>query len=297
MARIVSFAAGSRNARRFGVFRAVRALNRPRSLTGREREHDREDERQRTTARTTRCGDHGTLESSPTPPRASRTPSCVPMTIPCSWTLRHGESLWPAQRRRRELGGAPAAACMLLGALSTSPSRNLRQQPLADRGRAPAPDRRDLRHRGRYPRQRARAASHRTAEPQRAPGPDFGRLAEAAAHPRLAQVPPRGEKLAYIARHWDGHQLFLADGRVEIDSNSAENLARLIALNRKSALFASHEEGAATWARIASLIETAKLNGVEPYAWLKATLEAIAASHPNDRIDDFMTWAFNPAST
>lgn len=86
---------------------------------------------------------------------------------------------------------------------------------------------------------------------------------------QLAHVSPKsrlGEKLAYIARQWDGLQKFLADGRVEMDSNAVENLARPIALNRKNALFACHDEGAAAWARIASLIETAKLNGVEPYA-------------------------------
>ena len=106
-----------------------------------------------------------------------------------------------------------------------------------------------------------------------------------------------GEKLAYIARHWDGLQLFLADGRIEMDSNSVENLARPIALNRKNALFAGHDEGAAAWARIASLIETAKLNGVEPYAWLKATLEAIANGHPNSCIDELMPWNFKPPSS
>ena len=108
-----------------------------------------------------------------------------------------------------------------------------------------------------------------------------------------ARVSPKsrlGEKLAYIARHWDGLQLFLADGRVEMDSNAVENLARPIALNRKNALFAGHDEGAAAWGRIASLLETAKLNRVEPYAWLKATLEAIAAGHPNSRIDELLPW-------
>jgi len=52
-----------------------------------------------------------------------------------------------------------------------------------------------------------------------------------------ARVSPKsrlGEKLAYIARHWDGLQLFLADGRIEMDGNSVENLARPIALNRKT---------------------------------------------------------------
>ena len=73
-----------------------------------------------------------------------------------------------------------------------------------------------------------------------------------------------GEKLAYIHRHWEPLQTFLHDGRVEIDSNGAENLIRPIALNRKNALFAGHDEGGKAWGRIASLIETAKINGVEP---------------------------------
>jgi hypothetical protein len=53
-----------------------------------------------------------------------------------------------------------------------------------------------------------------------------------------------------------------------------------IALNRKNALFVSHDEGGRIWARIAMLIQTCKLNGVEPYAYLKATLGAIAVGHP-----------------
>ena len=106
-----------------------------------------------------------------------------------------------------------------------------------------------------------------------------------------------GEKLAYIHRHWDGLQTFLTDGRVEIDSNGVENLVRPIALNRKNALFAGHDEGGRAWGRIASLIETAKINGVEPFAYLKATLEAIARGHPNDRLDDLLPWNFHLASS
>ena len=105
-----------------------------------------------------------------------------------------------------------------------------------------------------------------------------------------------GEKLAYIHRHWDGLQTFLHDGRVEIDSNGVENQIRPIALNRKNALFAGHDEGGKAWGRIASLIETAKLNGVEPFAYLKATLEAIANGHPQARIDDLLPWNFQPSS-
>ena len=92
-----------------------------------------------------------------------------------------------------------------------------------------------------------------------------------------------GEALAYVARYWGGLGVFLDDGRVEMDSNAVENRIRPLALTRKNALLAGHDEGAAAWGRIASLIETAKMNGVEPYAYLKATLEAIAAGHPASR--------------
>jgi len=105
-----------------------------------------------------------------------------------------------------------------------------------------------------------------------------------------------GEKLGYIHNHWNGLQTFLEDGRVEIDSNSVENLIRPIALNRKNALFAGHDEGGKAWGRIASLIETAKVNGIEPFAYLKATLEAIAVGHPQNRIDDLLPWNFQTSS-
>lgn len=78
-----------------------------------------------------------------------------------------------------------------------------------------------------------------------------------------------------------------------MDSNVVERAIRRIALNRKNALFAGHDEGGRTWARIASLIETCKLNNVEPYAYFKATLEAIAAGHPAARIDELMPWRFD----
>ena len=110
---------------------------------------------------------------------------------------------------------------------------------------------------------------------------------------RISAKSRLGEKLSYIAKHMDGLKVFLADGTVEMDSNVVERAIRPIALNRKNALFAGHDEGGRNWGRIASLIETAKLNGVEPYAYLKATLEAIAAGHPASRIDEMMPWNFD----
>lgn len=105
-----------------------------------------------------------------------------------------------------------------------------------------------------------------------------------------------GEKLTYIHNHWDGLQTFLTDGRVEIDSSRVENLTRPIALNRRNALFAGHDEGGIAWGRIASLIETCKINGIEPFAYLKATLTVIASGHPQSRIDDLLPWNFKPSS-
>lgn len=74
-----------------------------------------------------------------------------------------------------------------------------------------------------------------------------------------------------IAKYWDGLQLFLTDGRVEIDNNTVERTIRPIALNRKNALYAGHDAGAENWAAIASLIETCKLNSVDPLAYLTST--------------------------
>ena len=65
----------------------------------------------------------------------------------------------------------------------------------------------------------------------------------------------------------------------------------------KNALFAGHDEGAAGWGRIASLIETCKMNSVESYAWLKSTLEKIAGGHPQSRIRELLPWNFDPASS
>jgi hypothetical protein len=75
-----------------------------------------------------------------------------------------------------------------------------------------------------------------------------------------------GEALAYGLNHWDRLTRFLDDGRIEIDSNTVERSIRGLALNRKNALVAGHDLGAENWAMIASLVETCKLNAVDPLA-------------------------------
>jgi transposase len=107
---------------------------------------------------------------------------------------------------------------------------------------------------------------------------------------RVAAKSPLGEALKYIAKYWEGLLLFLTDGRIEIDNNSVERTIRPIALNRKNALFAGHDAGAENWATIASLVETCKLNAVDPQAYLTTTLTAIVNGHKQSRIDELLPW-------
>jgi hypothetical protein len=79
---------------------------------------------------------------------------------------------------------------------------------------------------------------------------------------------------------------------LEIDTNVVERAIRPIAINRKNALFAGSDEGGANWAIIASLIETAKLNGVNPHAWLTDMLTKLVNGWPQSRIDELMPWAY-----
>lgn len=117
----------------------------------------------------------------------------------------------------------------------------------------------------------------------------------AAQRARVSAKSPLGEALKYIAKYWDGLSLFLTDGRIEIDSNAVERTIRPIALNRKNALFAGHDAGAQNWAMLASLIETCKLNAIDPHAWMTDTLQAIVNDHKQSRIGDLLPWNYAPA--
>jgi len=111
---------------------------------------------------------------------------------------------------------------------------------------------------------------------------------------RVSAKSPIGDALSYITKHWAGLTLFLNDGRVELDSNSVERTIRPIALNRKNTLFAGLEAGAQDWAVLASLIETCKMNAVDPQAWLSQTLTAIANGHKQSHISDLLPWNYAP---
>ena len=100
------------------------------------------------------------------------------------------------------------------------------------------------------------------------------------------------EHIRYALNHWDGLTRFLDDGRIELDTNIVERSMRPIVLNRKNALFAGHDQGAENWACIASLIETCKLCGVEPQAYLTDVLTKLVNLWPASRLDELMPWAW-----
>jgi transposase len=105
------------------------------------------------------------------------------------------------------------------------------------------------------------------------------------------------EAIRYALTRWAGLSLFLDDGRVEIDSNTVERAIRPLALNRKNALFAGSDGGGEHWAVIASLIETCKLNGVEPQAYLADVITRIVEGHPQRRLDELLPWAYPSTPT
>ena len=103
---------------------------------------------------------------------------------------------------------------------------------------------------------------------------------------------PTGEALKYIAKYWDGLILFLTDGRIEMDSNAVERTIRPIALQRKNALFAGHDAAAQNWAMLASLIETCKLNKIEPHSYITGVITAIVNGHKQKHIEQLLPWNF-----
>jgi hypothetical protein len=112
----------------------------------------------------------------------------------------------------------------------------------------------------------------------------------------ISQKTKLAEAIRYALSRWDGLARFLDDGRIEIDSNVVERSIRPIALNRKNALFAGSDGGGEHWAVIASLIETCKLIGINPHAYLADIITKIVNGHPNSRIDELLPWVYPTTS-
>lgn len=112
------------------------------------------------------------------------------------------------------------------------------------------------------------------------------------AEQQLTRIPGKSDlakAFRYGLSRWDSFCLFLEDGRVAIDNNSAERAMRPIGVGRRNWLFAGADTGAETLARALTLIETAKMNGINPQAWLADILDRIH-DHKINRIDELLPW-------
>jgi transposase len=105
------------------------------------------------------------------------------------------------------------------------------------------------------------------------------------------------QAIRYALNHWSGLILFLDDGRLELDTNTVERAMRPVALGRKNALFAGSDSGGRHWAIIATLIQSAKLNDVDPLAWLIDVLERIVSGRTKrNELDTLLPWNWKAAA-
>jgi transposase len=113
--------------------------------------------------------------------------------------------------------------------------------------------------------------------------------------PKLSRGNDLAKAMDYLLKRWPAFTRFLNDGRICLSNNAAERALRGIALGRKSWLFAGSDRGGQRAAALYSLIVTAKLNDVDPQAWLADVLARIAG-HPARDIDELLPWNWRPRS-
>jgi transposase len=108
---------------------------------------------------------------------------------------------------------------------------------------------------------------------------------------RLSGRSKLAQAIRYTFNHWNGLIRFLDDGRLELDTNIVERAMRPSALGRKNALFAGADSGGRHWSIIATLIQTAKLNNVEPLDWLTDVLERVVSGETKrHELDQLLPW-------
>ena len=116
---------------------------------------------------------------------------------------------------------------------------------------------------------------------------------------QLTRIPGKSDlakAFRYGLNRWPSFTLFLGDGRVAIDNNAAERGMRPIGIGRKNWLFAGSDTGGETLARAMTVIETAKMNGLDPQAYLADIFDRIH-DHKINRLDELLPWNWTPAAT
>ena len=108
--------------------------------------------------------------------------------------------------------------------------------------------------------------------------------------PQLSGGSDLAKAFRYMLVRWTALTRVFDDGRIALDNNPAERALRSVAIGRKNYLFAGSDAGGERAAIIYSLLGTAKLNGLDPEAYLRQVLERIA-EHPINRIDELLPWA------
>lgn len=117
---------------------------------------------------------------------------------------------------------------------------------------------------------------------------------------QLHRVPPKtalGKALHYLSQQWPRLTRFLDDGQIPLDNNPAENAIRPFVIGRKNWLFSDTPKGAHASARIYSLIETVKANGLEPYEYMVKVLSQLPTATTDEQLDQLLPWRQEGAVT
>ncbi len=139
---------------------------------------------------------------------------------------------------------------------------------------------------------RGKPPEARKAERQSRAGPILDELRQWL-HDIIARASKKsalGKAASYVLSRWSAFTRYRDDGQIEIDNNAAERALRAVALGRKNYLFCGSDAGGERAAAIYSLVGTAKLNGLDPQAYLRHVIERIA-DHPSNRVHELLPWA------